>query len=73
MPATNPMAAPNNPAIKPKRPPAIPIQIGNVKIKSIISKTEVAEELELREAIDFVLPRHTKMRAEFIIAFISSE
>jgi len=67
------MAAPNRPAIKPKRPPAIPIQIGNVKINRRISNTEVAEELELRDPIDFVLPIHTKMYAEIGMSSICSE
>lgn len=38
-----------------------------------MSKTDVAEELELRDPIDFVLLEHTKMRAEFGMAFISSK
>ncbi len=64
------MAAPNNPAIKPKIPPAIPIQIGKVKIKRTINNTD---EVELRDPIDFVLSTHTKMYAEFGMAFICSE
>ncbi len=64
------MAAPNNPAIKPKIPPAIPIQIGNVKIKRAINNTD---EVELRDPIDFVLSTHTKMYAEFGMASICAE
>jgi hypothetical protein len=52
IPAIMPMTAPNTPATSPNSPPKIPIQIGNVKINSTISKVELERDI----CLWFILP-----------------